>query len=163
MSAFLPLTSQSVSCLLSLAPTSGRTRTLTKTLPLPSFCVAFSTAIACAPARPRASSSPISSNVVALVAYDPCADEFRLCGGDGSVKWFPFSTASDSPLPLSRLGGESGDFPMRLRPPTLETRGVVFFKLVLLAGVIGGLKPGAILESTVSPLGVELADRGLGG
>lgn len=52
---------------------------------------------------------------------------------------------------------------MRLRPPTLEIRGAVFLRLVLLAGVSGGLKPGAILESTVSPLGVELADRGLGG
>lgn len=28
---------------------------------------------------------------------------------------------------------------------------------------MGGLKPGANLESTVSPLGVELADSGLGG
>jgi hypothetical protein len=52
---------------------------------------------------------------------------------------------------------------MRLRPPTFETRGAVFLRLFLLAGVIGGLRPGAVLESTVSPLGVELADRGLGG
>lgn len=73
------------------------------------------------------------------------------------------STASDSPLPLSRLGGESGDLASRARPPTLETRGVVFLRLVLLAGVIGGLKAGAILESTESPFGVELADSGLGG
>lgn len=40
---------------------------------------------------------------------------------------------------------------------------MVFLKLVLLAGVTGDLKPGAILDSTDSPFGVELADSGLGG
>jgi hypothetical protein len=145
-------------------PASGRTRTLTITLPLPSFCIALSAvAIAFVPVGAGASSSPTSSNVVTLVAYDPCAEEFLLCGGDGKLRWPPFSTASDSPLPFSRLGGESGDFANRLRPPTLDARGVVFLKLVLLAGVTGDLKPGAILDSTDSPFGVELADSGLGG
>jgi len=74
-----------------------------------------------------------------------------------------FSTARDSPLPFNRLGGDSGDFPSKLRPPTFETRGATFFRLVLLDGVAAGLKPDASLESTESPLGVELADSGLGG
>jgi hypothetical protein len=74
----------------------------------------------------------MSSKVVALVAYDPCAEEFLLPGGDGRFKW-SVSTAADSPLPFKKLGGDSGDLPRRPLPPTLET--LDFLTLPVLDGV----------------------------
>lgn len=52
--------------------------------------------------RPR-SSSP-SSIVVALVEYDPFADELRLCGGEGTLDW-----PSEARLLLTR--GTAADDP----------------------------------------------------
>jgi hypothetical protein len=64
-----------------------------------------------APSLPRGALSPESSNVVADVEYDPCADELRLPGGDGKLKSpsdplppAPLDIDLLSPLPLSRLG-----------------------------------------------------------
>lgn len=142
------LTSQSISCLPSFAPTSGRTRTLTITLPFPSLCDFPSF---CAPSSP-------SSAVVALVAYDPCGDEFRLCGGEGRLRC-PLSIATESALPLSRLGGERGDFGSKPRPPpTFEARG---FLRLLSRG--GSELFGRLLGPAISPPGVELVESGLEG
>jgi hypothetical protein len=92
------------------------------TLPLPSLCPLPS-------ARP---SSP-SSNVVALVAYEPWGEELRLCGGEGRLRW-AVSTVTESALPLSRLGGDRGDFGSKPRaPPMLELRG--FLRLLFREGV----------------------------
>lgn len=145
-------TSHSCSCLLSLAPTSGRTRTLTMTLPLPSFISLLS--------RPRPSSSPTSSKLVALVEYDPWGEELRLWGGDGRLR-LAESTATESALPLSRLGGDRGDRGSKPRaPPIFDVLG--FFRLLFRVG-------GVLLDmedtrrSIMSPPGVELVDSGLVG
>lgn len=68
----------------SLPPASGRTRTLTTTFPLPSFCAGCLSVAGLLPETASAieTSSPISSNVVAD-AYDPCAEEFLLRGEGG--------------------------------------------------------------------------------
>lgn len=137
-----------MSCLPSFAPTSGRTRTLTMTLPFPSLCGFPSFCVLSSP----------SSAVVALVAYDPCGDELRLCGGEGRLRC-PLSTATESALPLSRLGGERGDFGSKPRPPPIfEARG--FLRLLSR----GGSEPfDTVLGPATSPPGVELVERGLEG
>jgi hypothetical protein len=55
--------------------------------------------------------SPFSSYVVADVEYESCADELRLCGGDGRLSRpseprapGPLDIDLLSPLPFSRLG-----------------------------------------------------------
>lgn len=55
--------------------------------------------------------SPFSSKVVAEVEYESCADELRLCGGEGRLNRpsdprapGPLDIDLLSPLPLSRLG-----------------------------------------------------------
>jgi hypothetical protein len=135
---------------------SGRTRTLTRTLPLPSF--GSDPLLALLFTRPLASSSPTSSKVVALVVYDPCGDEVRLCGGDGRLRWL-VSTATESALPLRKLGGDKGDLGRRPRaPPILEVLG--FFRLLFRDGT-EALETDDSLRSTSSPPGVELAESGL--
>jgi hypothetical protein len=116
----LLLTSHSSSGLPSLTPTSGRTRTLTMTLPL--------TSLALLPSARAAS----SSSKVVVVAYDPCGEELRLCGGEGRLRK-PVSTVTESALPFSRLGGERGDLGKRPRaPPMFDVLG---FCRLLLRGV----------------------------
>lgn len=131
---------------------SGRTRTLTSTLPLPSFGSEF--LVSDLPL----SSSPTSSNVVALVAYDPWGDELRLCGGDGRLRWL-VSTGTESELALRRLGGDKGDRGRRPRaPPMLEVLG--FFRLLFREGT-EALETDDSRRSIMSPPGMELADSGL--
>lgn len=104
----------------------------------------------------------MSSKVVALVAYEPWADEFLLCGGDGKLKWL-VSTDTDSPVPLSRLGGDKGDLGKSPRPPpTLDTL-LGFLRLLARAGDAVGLLGADNLCPSESLLGVALADSGLGG
>lgn len=123
------------------------------TLPFPSLFPLLS-------ARPLESSSPTSSKVVALVAYDPWGEELRLCGGDGRLKW-PLSTVTESALPFSKLGGDNGDLGSRPRPPPiLEVRG--FFRLLFREGTeLFEMEDSR--RSVDSPLGVRLADSGLEG
>jgi hypothetical protein len=119
------------------------------TLPLPSL----------AP-LPSARAASSSSNVVALVVYDPWGDELRLCGGEGRFRK-AVSTVTESALPFRRLGGESGDLGSKPRaPPMLDILG--FFKLLLREGA-EPLETEETLRSTTSPPGVELVDSGLVG
>jgi hypothetical protein len=145
----LLLTSHSSSGLPSLTPTSGRTRTLTMTLPL--------TSLALLPSARAAS----SSSKVVVVAYDPCGEELRLCGGEGRLRK-PVSTVTESALPFSRLGGERGDLGKRPRaPPMFDVLG---FCRLLLRGVPEPFETEETLRSTTtSPPGVELVDSGLVG
>lgn len=111
---------------------------------LPSFC---------------APSSP-SSAVVALVVYEPWGDELRLCGGEGRLRC-PASMATESALPLSRLGGERGDLGSRPRaPPIFEVRGIL--RLLSREGT-DLFDPDEILEPGASAAGVELVASGLPG
>jgi hypothetical protein len=95
-----------------LAPASGRTRTLTITLPFPSggFDEWLSLPASAELSRPRGP-SPFSSKVVADVEYESCADELRLWGGDGRLNKpseprapGPLDIDLLSPLPFNRLG-----------------------------------------------------------
>ena len=111
--------------------------------------------------RPLASSSA-SSIVVALVDREPCGEELRLCGGDGRLRWL-VSTATDSalPLPLRKLGGDSGDFASRPLPPPIVDALDGFFKLLFLEG-IEALEPVDSRWSMESPLiDCALEDSGL--
>lgn len=68
---------------------------------------------------------------------------------------------TESALPLSRLGGDSGDRGSRPRaPPIFEVRG--FFRLLFREGA-GLFDMEEILRSVMSPPGVELVDKGLAG
>lgn len=94
-----PSTTQSLSeAELSVPVRLGRTRTLTITFPFACLVLEFDLAI------PVASSG--SSHVVALVEYDPWADELLLCVGEASCsresKEAPFLL---SPFPFKREGG----------------------------------------------------------
>jgi hypothetical protein len=96
--------------------------------------------------------------VVALVVYDPCGDEVRLCGGDGRLRWL-VSTATESALPFRKLGGDNGDRGRRPRaPPILDVLG--FFRLLFLDGT-EALETTESLRSTNSPPGTELVESGL--
>jgi hypothetical protein len=82
------------------------------TLPLPSlgFDEPLSLDISAEASLPRGP-SPLSSNVVADVEYESCADELRLCGGDGKLSRpseprapGPLDIDLLSPLPFNKLG-----------------------------------------------------------
>jgi hypothetical protein len=159
MDACLLSTSHSISVLLSFAPTSGRTRTLTRTLPFPSLGSDLLPSLLSA--RPLESSST-SSKVVALVVYEPWGDELRLWGGEGRLRWL-VSTATESALPFRKLGGDRGERGRSPRPPPipmLELRG--FFRLLFLEGT-EALETMDSRRSTKSPPGMELVDKGLFG
>jgi hypothetical protein len=81
------------------------------TLPFDSGCFddLFSPSASPPTSRPRG--SPLSSKVVADVEYEPCAEELRLCGGDGRLSSpseprapGPLDIDLLSPLPFSKLG-----------------------------------------------------------
>lgn len=112
MSDFRPSTIHSPSAPLPPSPPeSGRTRTLTSTLPLLSFDVRLLSVgdfkLPNVPLSPRVS-SPTSSNVVPSVILEPFADELRLSGGEGMLRRLSDPLAPDisllSPVPFSRLG-----------------------------------------------------------
>jgi hypothetical protein len=108
----------------------------------------------------RAASS--SSNVVPLVVYDPWGEEVRLCGGDGILRK-AVSIVTESALPFSRLGGESGDLGSSPRaPPMFDVLGFFRLRLLLREGT-PPLETEETLRSTTSPPGVELVDSGLVG
>jgi hypothetical protein len=86
----------------------------------------------------------------------------RLNGGDGRLRW-PASTATESALPFSKLGGpgDRGDRGRRPRPPPIfEVRG--FLRLLVREGT-EPLETDETLRSIMSPPGVTLADSGLVG
>jgi hypothetical protein len=71
------------------------------------------------------------------------------------------TTDTDSPLPLRKLGGVKGDLANSPLPPTLDTLDAGFLMLPRPVGV--DLDTAANLSSNAPLLGVELADKGLGG
>lgn len=81
------------------------------TLPFPSVIFDEPSAfIESEASRPRGP-SPLSSNVVADVEYESCAEELRLCGGEGRLNSpsdprapGPLDIDLLSPLPFSKLG-----------------------------------------------------------
>lgn len=104
----------------------------------------------------------MSSKVVA-VECESCADELRLCGGEGRLKSpslplapGPLDIAFDSPLPLRKLGEAPTPY---VKDAPAPSDPLTFFRKVFPSNGPGTMGPESLLDGVI----VAPPDNGLGG